>query len=444
MGTSSRELTFEDRMCSFIESKMAGDETLKREVSFGKKKGYYRADAYLPEGCVALHLQPRSIIEFKRRLQPDTLYMLYGMFKEYVKEWGIDNYIVVYENQHHFSNELLAVYKQYQKDHFYVFSANEILNGEKEPEPQAPKLERWQHKRTRLIMDARHDFSLGHNTFFFGAGLGADVNMPTWNELLGDLMNEAQKQSHSAIGYADYQNIDNACNHSALIIGRYIESGFDTMSAFVNQMHASLYKNNPKPTSPLYEAIVAAIKTGKIEQVITFNYDDLVETALINENIPVHSVFDRSHFSGDELPVYHVHGMIPQTRPIGSTPVLSEKEYHTLYKESFYWSNVVQLQAFSRTTCFFVGLSMNDPNLRRLLDISRNGIDVLKQDASAGRPCHYAILERRPLDPANPDSAKDLEHFTMQERMMADLGINIIWFEHGKYGEISQIIRKLY
>jgi len=164
----------------------------------------------------------------------------------------------------------------------------------------------------------------------------------------------------------------------------------------------------------------------------------------MSENIPVHSVFDRSHFSGDELPVYHVHGMIPQSRPIASTPVLSEKEYHTLYKESFYWSNVVQLQAFSRTTCFFVGLSMNDPNLRRLLDISRNGIDALNKDASVGRPCHYAILERKSLAPAHPDPAKDLEHFTMQERMMEDLGINVIWFEQGKFEEIAQIVRRLY
>lgn len=444
MVTSRRETTFDERMTAFIMSKLAGGETLREQEAFGKERGYYRADAFLPEGCAALHLKSRSIIEYKRTLQPDTLYMLYSMFKAHVEDWGADYFVVIYEDQYLFSNELLSVYKKYQKENFYVFSAQEIIKGEAEPEPQQPKLEKWENKRDRLITDARYDFSLGHNTFFFGAGLGADVNMPAWNDLLADLMNKSQQTSHSAIGFADYQNIGNACNHSALIIGRYIESGFDTMSAFISQIHASLYKNNPKPVSPLYKAIVDAIKTGKVEQVITFNYDDLVETALINENIPVHSVFDRSHFSGDELPVYHVHGMVPQTRPIGSTPVLSEKEYHTLYKESFYWSNVVQLQAFSRTTCFFVGLSMNDPNLRRLLDISRNGIDVLNHGSATDRACHYAILERKPLDPAYHDPAKDLEHFSMQERMMEDLGINIIWFEHGKYDEIARIIRRLF
>ena len=80
MGTSSRELTFEDRMCFFIGSKLAKGETLKREERFGKEKAYYRADAFLPEGCASLHLMPRSIVEFKAKLQPDTLYKLYGMF----------------------------------------------------------------------------------------------------------------------------------------------------------------------------------------------------------------------------------------------------------------------------------------------------------------------------------------------------------------------------
>ena len=208
-------------------------------------------------------------------------------------------------------------------------------------------------------------------------------------------------------------------------------------------MHASLYKNSPKPDSELFKAIVAAIKTNKVNQVVTFNYDDLVETALINHGIDVHSVFDRTHFSGNEFPVYHVHGMIPQFRQIDSTPVLSEKEYHTLYKESFHWSNVVQLQALSSTTCFFIGLSMNDPNLRRLLDISSNGMGTLSKDTATGRACHYAILERKPLNPQAPNAEKDNEHFTLQERMMQDLGINIIWYDYGKYDEIPTIIRKL-
>lgn len=441
MNEMSPGILFEESIFDFIKGKLSKDETLEYEKAFGREDGrFYRADIYLPQGCKVLEFPTRSIIELKLVLRPDTLYMLYNMFVENKAKWGVDSFIVIYNNRKQLSIELLSVYKRYIKDHFFVYSLQEILNGETLKDLSKPRFEKWKHKRARLIQDAQYDFSEGHNTFFFGAGLGPGVKMPTWNELLDDLLNKAQKSSHSAIGSVDYSDIDNSCNHSALVIGRYIESGFSDMKEFTEQMKASLYKNNPKPTSELYKAIVKAIKTQKVDQVITFNYDDLVETALIGENIPVHSIFDRSHYSGSDFPVYHVHGMIPQTREIESTPVLSEKEYHTLYKESFHWSNVVQLQALSNTTCFFVGLSMNDPNLRRLLDISQYGIN---RDSATDRPCHYAILERKPLNTNAPNPAKDAEHFAMQERMMADLGINIIWFDHGNYDDIPKILKRI-
>lgn len=434
-------LMFEENMISFVEGKLAKDETIEFEKAFGKTEGhFYRADIYLPQGCKALGFPSCSIIEIRKGLRPDSLYQLYNMFIANKANWAADNFIVIYSNREQFSLELLSAYSRYVKDHFYVYSEQDVLKGEILSDLSRPRFEKWEHKRARLIQDAQYDFSLGHNTFFFGAGLGAGVKMPIWNELLDDLLDKAQKNSHSAIGSADYTDIDQSCNHSSLIIGRYIESGFADKKEFTNQMKASLYKNNPKPTSALYKVIVEAIKSEKVDQVITFNYDDLVETALIQEKISVHSIFDRSHYSGSDFPVYHVHGMIPQTREIESTPVLSEKEYHTLYKESFHWSNVVQLQALSSSTCFFIGLSMNDPNLRRLLDISRYGIN---RDSVTDRPCHYALLERKPLNPNKPDQAKDVEHFAMQERMMADLGINIIWYDYGKYEEIPKILKRI-
>ncbi len=434
-------LLFEERIRNFVEEKLSEGETIEVEKAFGKKgETFYRADIYLPEGCRALGFSHRSIIEIKRGLRPDSLYMLYNMFVENKSRWEVDNFIVIYSNRNQVSLQHLSVYKNYTKAHFYVFSEEELLKGSAIADRHTPRLEKWGHKRARLILDAQYDFSQGHNTFFFGAGLGPGVNMPTWNELLDDLLNKAQQHSHSAIGSADYTDIDQSCNHSALIIGRYIESGFADEKEFTNQMKASLYKHNPQPTSDLYKVIVEAIKTKKVEQVITFNYDDLVETALIQQKIPVHSIFDRSHYSGSDFPVYHVHGMIPQTREIESTPVLSEREYHTLYKESFHWSNVVQLQALSSSTCFFIGLSMNDPNLRRLLDISRYGVN---RDSVTDRPCHYALLERKPLCEKSPNVAKDAEHFAMQEHMMADLGINIIWYEHKKYDDIPKILRRI-
>ena len=74
------------------------------------------------------------------------------------------------------------------------------------------------------------------------------------------------------------------------------------------------------------------------------------------------------------------------------------------------------------------------------MDISQYGIN---RDSATDRPCHYAILERKPLNTNAPNPAKDAEHFAMQERMMADLGINIIWFDHGNYDDIPKILKRI-
>lgn len=438
----------EYELYAFLESQVdsKNGEKILLGALFKSDKIFYYADFYLPEGCKALEIKPKTIIEAKSRLFPDTLYRLKRLFDEIKKA---ENFIVVYEDPGSFSTDLLKRFKEYEGSGFIVRSKVEFF-GEKKTGVDSKDIrlskqttDDWTQEKERLLVDAQqHFYNSPHNTFFIGAGLGASVRMPAWEELLGGLLGYAKKVSNTAIGKEDYKVIGDSCNNSSLITGRYIENGFKDSEQFKQHIYKVLYKNNPKPDSDLYKAITKAISTEHVEQVITFNFDDLLETALEKKGISVHSIFDRRHYSGSRFPVYHVHGMVPQEKPIDSTPVLSEKEYHMLYRESFHWSNVIQLQAFSRTTCFFIGLSMNDPNLRRLLDISRNGIEK-DADSQGERLCHYAFLERKPLNPEKPNTAKDEEHFALQEKMMAELGINVIWYEHGQYAEIPKMIERL-
>ena len=95
--------------------------------------------------------------------------------------------------------------------------------------------------------------------------------------------------------------------------------------------------------------------------------DEIIELAGIN-NYPIFGMNQPQQ----AFPIYHVHGFIPydNSQIIKSVPILSEEEYHRVYANSYNWSNVEQIHALSRTTCIFIGLSMTDPNLRRLLDIA--------------------------------------------------------------------------
>ena len=176
------------------------------------------------------------------------------------------------------------------------------------------------------------------------------------------------------------------------------------------------------------------VSTKKIESLITYNYDDLVETAIRQKGIEVVSIYSKSRNLRGELPVYHVHGLIPENNSdVQSTPVFSEDDYHIIYSESYHWSNVEQLHALDRNTCFFIGLSMTDPNLRRLLDVSHSNGD---KDIR-----HFAFLKREKLYQSDNKHEKNKKHFHILENQLEALGVYVIWYED--YKEIPKMLKDI-
>ena len=54
-------------------------------------------------------------------------------------------------------------------------------------------------------------------------------------------------------------------------------------------------------------------------------------------------------------------------------------------QDAYNWSNIIQLNCFLENTCMLIGLSVTDPNLRRLLDVAAKNNNV---------PKHYVLLKR--------------------------------------------------
>lgn len=108
--------------------------------------------------------------------------------------------------------------------------------------------------------------------------------------------------------------------------------------------------------------------------------------------------------------------------------ILSENQYHKLYEEAFHWSNVEQLHALQRNTCYFIGFSMADPNLRRLLDIAK----------SDGR--HFVFLRRKEFSIC--ENQKNEENLRVHERLMNSLGLNVIWFED--FHELPKLLERIF
>lgn len=248
-------------------------------------------------------------------------------------------------------------------------------------------------------------------SLFLGAGVSRLVGSIGWDKLLNELCLKRRLSIDT--------NSDKRCI-SGLEKGRYIIDDYigkknSIPKRFYEDMRTFLYSNIKRQSNDIIEIIATLITKCKIESVITYNYDDLVEQE-INDNylkyhIKCQPIYDKSGPIADNRQyIYHVHGYLSKDHIQSKEIILGEKEYHKVYQDSYNWSNVEQLHALNRSTCFFIGLSMTDPNLRRLMDISFDGSDK--------KLVHYAFLCKMDHD------------ISLTSLIMHDFGVNCIWYDN--------------
>ena len=278
---------------------------------------------------------------------------------------------------------------------------------------------------------AIYDFNQYKSVIFTGAGVGVSANLPSWKKLLKSMIPIERNISDS-----DYENIYEQMGWSNLIMARYLQAYSKIeKNKVIEGIKKLLYPPEPSLCfSELIKSICDLILSNSmIESVITYNYDTLIEDYLNSLGKRAFSVSNKNKNTMESFPVYHVHGVI-FNREMYETDdvVLTEEDYHRKYLEVYDWSNVEQLHALTRNTCFFIGLSMIDPNLRRLLDISR-------QDSGKAR--HYVFLER--ISKCCGDKQRE-EDFNVRERIMEELGLNVIWYEgNDEHKELPKLLKLL-
>jgi hypothetical protein len=106
----------------------------------------------------------------------------------------------------------------------------------------------------------------------------------------------------------------------------------------------------------------------------------------------------------------------------------SEDAYHSQFIDPFNWSNLIQLNKLSQTTCMFIGISLTDPNMRRLLDVSWR--------KNAGKTKSHYIVKKRPKSDEDLASKKIAEILEEQDANL--LGLNVIWIDD--YDHLSGIL----
>ncbi len=288
----------------------------------------------------------------------------------------------------------------------------------------------------------REALTNGRLTLVCGAGVSAGAGVPIWNQLLMELLDSVIDQlskNHSIdLDSNAAKEFYKRYNASSLILGKYLKNNLG--KDFGKKVRKAIYTRNPK-TCELIDAIIEVARPQRdfkpLDSIITFNFDGLIEENLSKAGIPNRAVHTEAvKHSSNELPIYHVHGYLPRTGRISDETALvfSEDAYHSQFIDAFSWSNLIQLNKLTQNTCLFVGVSLTDPNLRRLLDVAWRK----NPDKTLG---HY-IIKKRPVfeKEINPTATDDLA-LLLEEQDANTLGINVIWVND--FNEIPNILREI-
>lgn len=304
------------------------------------------------------------------------------------------------------------------------------------------------HSYEFQIKNLQEEYNNGNLTLFCGAGISYDAGIPTWNTLLKSLLKAVYDGNH------DIPDIDTRLanlfqkriNVSPLILAQYLKTLLG--KKFTSTVRDTLYKecsDLSKTVDSISELSRQKRNRKPLKAIITFNFDDLIEEKLTKDKIDHKSIFSEGErFKDIEIPIYHPHGFLPRKKVLNNKNeiVFSEDAYHSQFIDAFSWGNLVQLNHLNNSTCLFIGISLTDPNMRRLLDVS------IRKNGKAEKN-HYIIKKRYKFEELYPENEKIkimdkkvipvLE--SIEEQDANNLGFNVIWINDFK--EIPQILLEI-
>lgn len=224
--------------------------------------------------------------------------------------------------------------------------------------------EDWED-RDRLLNYLAQQLLSQRISLFMGAGVSAALSLPNWTALIDGM--------HCAAGVARPIGLGDTQAAEALYVSQF---GGDRI-AFAKNVQRALYSKGSLTaaaldSNPLLSALGALVMSsvrGHAANVVTFNYDDLLETYLANRGFAVESVDILPKWSSlSDVTVLHPHGLLPSDM---SDPqrgvVLTQLDFDEIVGDTRdLWRQKVT-SIMRSTTPIFVGLSGNDANLTSMM-----------------------------------------------------------------------------
>ncbi len=306
-----------------------------------------------------------------------------------------------------------------------------------------------------------------------GAGVSVGAGLPNWTTLL----------KHLAADFAaggrplDYDQLIGHGLTLPILASLFEEYSLDR-NEFVARVRQTLYKDFPffpgsvskenrrefgrfvrekSPTLHAVASLCAVPKAGTnryepnplIRGVVTFNLDALLQAYVYArfEKRLLRTVERASaSSSANKISIYHMHGFLRFDRKAGDlskespdTVVLTEQDYFNFFNDPTSLFNYTFLYLLREATCLFVGLSMQDENIRRMLHLSK--MERVRALMSEGVP-------------ANEARQRSLRHFALMkhgeipsvdeaiQQSLLPLGTRVLWVDD--FAEIPEELRAMY
>ena len=165
-----------------------------------------------------------------------------------------------------------------------------------------------------------------------------------------------------------------------------------------------------------------------VKAIINYNYDNNYEQYFKDKEINYNVIWkNRKIVSHRKIAVYHPHGYLPLEGGPVTKIILAENDYQQEATEPYSWANLIQTHFFSNSLCIFIGVSMTDPNLRRLLRVSSNMNSIW----------HYAFLPKS-------DGGLEIKYESLFDVDLQNLRVKTIRFPKTKgknrYSRLPELI----
>jgi hypothetical protein len=276
----------------------------------------------------------------------------------------------------------------------------------------------------------------GDVTLIVGAGASMEALLPSWPLLIERLLRRVAE---------DHPGLSSDEAKSAWIERTLREEDLLAAGAVVEVMARQdldtlLPEELFRPGGPgAYEPgpighQVAALRTrfGERLTILTTNYDDLIERALMASGIAKRNIKSyvrrRSVLPAAAVPVTHLHGYAGREgHPKGI--VLTEEQYHRMQRGSS-WQEQYVTERLENSLCLFVGTSLADPNLIRYL--------YGYQQSAARR--HAAVFVRQGDVQGAVDEVRVVREEAVSKRWQR-CGVEAVFVDH--FGDAAQLLYEI-